>query len=119
MMVNPGEALGLVKSGDVRPIAYTGAKTPAALGNVPPSRKQATRSRSPCRAASSCPGRAREVQQWWIGTIKKVVETPEWRDYVEKQILTEQVLYGEDFRTFLKNTQDVFAATLREHGAIK
>jgi putative tricarboxylic transport membrane protein len=120
MMVNPGEALGLVKSGDVRPIAYTGAKTPAALGNVPTLTEAGYKVEvSMPRGLVLPPGVPAEVQQWWIGTIKKVVETPEWRDYVEKQILTEQVLYGEDFRTFLKNTQDVFAATLREHGAIK
>jgi putative tricarboxylic transport membrane protein len=120
MMVNPGEALGLIKSGDVRPIAYTGTKTPAALGNVPTLAEAGYKvDVSMPRGLVLAPGVPAEVQEWWINTIKKVVETPEWRDYVEKQILTEQVLFGEDFRTFLKNTQDVFATTLREHGAIK
>jgi putative tricarboxylic transport membrane protein len=120
MMVNPGEALGLLKSGDVKPLAYTGTKTPAALGNVPTLAESGYKiDVSMPRGLVLPPGVPAEVQQWWINTIKKVVETPEWRDYVEKQILTEQVLYGEDFRTFLKNTQDVFAVTLRENGAIK
>jgi putative tricarboxylic transport membrane protein len=120
MMVNPGEALGLLKSGDVKPLAYTGAKTPAALGTVPTLAEAGYKiDVSMPRGLVLPPGVPAEVQQWWINTIKKVVETPEWRDYVEKQILTEQVLYGEDFRTFLKNTQDVFAVTLRENGAIK
>jgi putative tricarboxylic transport membrane protein len=120
MMVNPGEALGLIKSGDVKPIAYTGTKTPAALGAVPTLAEAGYKVEvSMPRGLVLAPGVPAEVQQWWINTIRKVVETPEWRDYVEKQILTEQVLYGEDFRSFLKSTQDVFATTLREHGAIK
>jgi putative tricarboxylic transport membrane protein len=120
MMVNPGEALGLIKSGDVKPLAYTGAKTPAALGNVPTLAEAGYKADvSMPRGLVLPPGVPAEAQQWWIDTIKKVVQTPEWRDYVEKQILTEQVLYGEDFRGFLKSTQDVFAATLRDHGAIK
>jgi putative tricarboxylic transport membrane protein len=120
MMVNPGEALGLIKSGDVKPLAYTGAKTPAALGNVPTLAEAGYKADvSMPRGLVLPPGVPAEAQQWWIDTIKKVVQTPEWRDYVEKQILTEQVLYGEDFRGFLKSTQDVFATTLREHGAIK
>lgn len=120
MMVNPGEALGLIKSGDVKPLAYTGTKTPAALGNVPTFAEAGYKTDvSMPRGLVLAPGVPAEAQKWWIDTIKKVVETPEWRDYVEKQILTEQVLYGDEFRTFLKSTQDVFAATLREHGAIK
>jgi putative tricarboxylic transport membrane protein len=120
MMVNPGEALGLIKSGDVKPLAYSGVKTPAALGNVPTFAESGYKiDVAMPRGIVLPPGVSPEVQQWWIETMKKVVETPEWRDYIEKQILTENVLYGEDFRNFLKSTQEVFADTLREHGAIK
>ncbi len=120
MMVNPGEALGLIKSGDVKPLAYSGTKTPVALGNVPTFAEAGYKvDVAMPRGLVLAPGVSPEVQQWWINTVRKVVETPEWRDYVEKQILTENILFGDDFRNFLKNTQDVFAATLREHGAIK
>ncbi|WP_197094539.1 tripartite tricarboxylate transporter substrate binding protein [Microvirga massiliensis] len=120
MMVNPGEALGLIKSGDVKPLAYSGAKTPAALGNVPTFADAGYHIEVAMpRGLVLPPGVSPQVQQWWIDTMKKVVETPEWKSYIENQILTENVKYGEDFRTFLTRTQDVFASTLREHGAIK
>jgi putative tricarboxylic transport membrane protein len=120
MMVNPGEALGLIKSGDVKPLAYSGAKTPAALGNVPTFASAGYNIEVAMpRGLVLPPGVSPQVQQWWIDTMKKVVETPEWKDYIQNQILTENVKYGEDFRTFLAKTQDVFANTLREHGAIK
>jgi putative tricarboxylic transport membrane protein len=51
--------------------------------------------------------------------MKKVVETPEWKAYIEKQLLTENVLYGEDFRAFLQKTQGAFADILKKSGAIK
>jgi putative tricarboxylic transport membrane protein len=120
MMVNPGEALGLIKSGDVKPIAYSGAKTPAALGNVPTFADAGYHIEVAMpRGLVLPPGVSPQVQQWWIETIKKVVETPEWKSYIQNQILTENVKYGEDFRSFLTRTQEVFANTLREHGAIK
>jgi putative tricarboxylic transport membrane protein len=119
-MVNPGEALGLIKSGDVKPLAYSGAKTPAALGNIPTFAEAGYHIEVAMpRGLVLPPGVSPEVQQWWMETMKKVVETPEWKSYIQNQILTENVKYGEDFRTFLTKTQEVFANTLREHGAIK
>jgi putative tricarboxylic transport membrane protein len=120
MMVNPGEALGLIESGDIKPLAYSGQETPEALGDVPTFAEAGYNvGVSMPRGLVLPPDVPEEAQQWWIETIKKVVETPEWKDYVEKQLLTENVRYGEDFRSFLQNTQDTFAEILREHGAIK
>src|SRR5918996_1190603 len=50
-----------------------------------------------------------EAQAWWIETMKKVVETPEWQEYIESNNLTENIRYGEEFRTFLAQTSDTFA----------
>ena len=61
----------------------------------------------------------KEAQDWWIAAMKKVVETPEWKEYIEKQLLTENVLYGEDFRAFLQRTQGTFGDILKKSGAIK
>ena len=59
-----------------------------------------------------------EVQEWWIGTMKQVVETPEWGEYIASNTLTPTVIYGEEFRTFLKRTKDGFEVVLRDVGAI-
>ena len=61
----------------------------------------------------------KEAQQWWIETVKKIVQTPEWKAYIDKQLLTENVLYGDDFRAFLERTQGTFAEILKKSGAIK
>jgi putative tricarboxylic transport membrane protein len=119
-MSNPGEVLGLIQSGDMRALAFSGKATPAALGNVPTFASLGYDiGISLPRGLVLPPGVPKEAQAWWIETMKKVVQTPEWKSYVEKQLLTENVLYGEDFRAFLQRTQGVFADILKKSGAIK
>jgi putative tricarboxylic transport membrane protein len=119
-MSNPGEVLGLLQSGDMRALAYSGKSTPAALGNVPTFASQGYDiGISLPRGLVLPPGVPKEAQAWWIETVKKVVQTPEWKAYIDKQLLTENVLYGEDFRAFLQNTQGTFGDILRKSGAIK
>jgi putative tricarboxylic transport membrane protein len=119
-MSNPGEVLGLLQSGDMRALAYSGKATPKALGNVPTFAELGYDiGISLPRGLVLPPGVPPEAQQWWIDTMKKVVQTPEWKAYIDKQLLTEYVLYGEDFRAFLVKTQGTFAAILRKSGAIK
>jgi putative tricarboxylic transport membrane protein len=119
-MSNPGEVLGLLQSGDMRALAYSGKSTPAALGKVPTFAELGYDiGISLPRGLVLPPDVPKEAQQWWIETMKKVVQTPEWKAYIDKQLLTENVLYGEDFRRFLQKTQGTFADILRKSGAIK
>jgi putative tricarboxylic transport membrane protein len=120
MMVNPGEVLGLLQSGDLRALAYSGKKTPKVLGSIPTFADAGYElGISMPRGLVLPPDVPKEAQQWWIETVKKIVETPEWKAYVEKQLLTENVMYGEEFRDFLNKTQDTFSAILKKSGAIK
>ena len=119
-MSNPGEVLGLLQSGDLRALAFSGKSTPKVLGDVPTFAQAGYEiGVSLPRGLVLPPDVPKEAQQWWIETMKKVVETPEWKAYVDKQLLTENVLYGEDFRAFLVKTQGAFAEILKKSGAIK
>jgi putative tricarboxylic transport membrane protein len=119
-MSNPGEVLGLLQSGDMRALAFSGKATPKALGNVPTFAELGYDiGVSLPRGLVLPPGVPPAAQAWWIETMKKVVATPEWKAYIDKQLLTENVLYGEDFRAFLQKTQGTFADILRKSGAIK
>jgi len=120
IMANPAEILGLVESGDLRPLAYSGVKTPASLGDVPTFADAGYPNEvSQPRGLILPPDVSEEAKQWWTETMKKVVETPEWKEYIEKNSLTENVRYGDEFAAFLENTQNTFAEILREQGAIK
>ncbi len=119
-MSNPGEVLGLLQSGDLRALVYTGKKTPKALGSLPTLAEEGyDLGISMPRGLVLPPGVPKEAQDWWIATVRKIVQTPEWKEYVEKQLLTENILYGEDFRAFLQRTQGTFSDILKKSGAIK
>lgn len=120
IMSNPAEILGLVESGDMKALAYSGVETPASLGDIPTFGEAGYEiGISMPRGIILPPDVPEEAQQWWIDTMEKVVETPEWKEYVASNSLTENVQYGEDFSAFLGSTQDSFAEILREHGAIE
>jgi len=120
MMSNPAEVLGLIASGDLRALAYSGRKAPESLKGVPTLGEAGYEiGISMPRGLILPPGVSRETQQWWIDTMKKVVETPEWREYIVSNNLTENIIYGDAFTDFLRSTQDGFAAVLRQSGAIK
>jgi putative tricarboxylic transport membrane protein len=116
---NPGEVLGLIESGDMKALGYSGQATPPSLGDIPTFADAGYPVNiSMPRGLILAPDVPEEAQQWWIETMKKVVETPEWQQYVESNNLTENIRYGEEFRTFLGETQGAFETILREQGAI-
>jgi putative tricarboxylic transport membrane protein len=120
MVGNPGEILGLIDSGDLRALVYSGASTPAALEGVPTMGDVGHDiGVSMPRGLILPPDAPAEAQQFWIETMQRVVETPEWAAYIENNTLTPTILYGDEFRTFLTNTQNGFEEVLRSVGAIE
>jgi len=120
MVGNPGEILGLIESGELRPLVFSGQTTPDALEGVPTMGDIGFDiGVSMPRGLILPPNAPAEAQDWWIETMKKVVETPEWGEYIEKNTLTPTIIYGEDFRTFLENTKNGFGVVLRSVGAIE
>jgi len=119
MVGNPGEILGLIDSGDLRPLVFSGQNVPEALAGTPTMGELGFDiGVSMPRGLILAPDAPKEAQDWWIETMKKVVETPEWGEYISKNTLTPTVIYGEDFRTFLENTKNGFKVVLKSIGAI-
>lgn len=120
MVGNPGEILGLIDSGDLRALVYSGASTPEALAGVPTMGDVGHNiGVSMPRGLILAPDAPAEAQAFWIETMKRVVETPEWDAYIENNTLTPTFLFGDDFRDFLTNTKDGFEEVLRSVGAIQ
>jgi len=120
MVGNPGEILGLIESGDLKPLVFSGQSTPAALDGTPTMGDIGYDiGVSMPRGLILPPNAPAEAQEWWIGTMQQVVETPEWGEYISGNTLTPTVLYGDDFREFLISTKNGFETVLREVGAIE
>jgi putative tricarboxylic transport membrane protein len=120
MVGNPGEILGLIESGDLRPLVFSGNSTPAALEGVPTMDEVGYNiGVSMPRGLILPPDAPEDAQQFWIETMQKVVETPEWDEYISSNTLTPTVLYGDEFRSFLVDTKNGFETVLRNVGAIQ
>lgn len=116
---NPAEVIGLVESGDAKPLAFSGQEPMSSLPDVPTLGELGYDINISTPRGLVLPlGVEQGVQQWWIDTMKKVVKLPEWEKYLEENDLNEQVRYGEDFTEYLRNTQDKLKRTLQEAGAI-
>ncbi len=120
MMANPAEILGLVESGDMRALAFSGKVAPEALGDIPTMSEAGYEiGVSLPRGLIMAPDAPKEAQDWWIATMKKVVDTPEWKAYISNNQLTSNIQYGDEFKTTILSTQENFAKILREQGVIK
>lgn len=120
MSVNPGEVAGLLQSGDLRALAFSGTKAPESLKGVPTLAELGYDiGISMPRGVVLPPDAPKEAQEWWIATMKQVIDKPEWQEYVKKHDLTPTVLWGEDLNAFLGKTQSEFRRILKAKGAIK
>ena len=120
MVGNPGEILGLIDSGDLRPLVFSGQNVPEVLAGTPTMGELGYDiGVSMPRGLILAPDAPKEAQDWWIKTMKEVVETPEWGEYIANNTLTPTVIYGEDFRTFLQDTMSGFEVVLKSVGAVK
>lgn len=119
MISNPGSILGQVEAGDMRPLVTTSDEPLKALPDVPTDTSLGIEGiPSMPRGLILPPDAPQEAQDWWIETMKEVVETPEWQSYLDDNNLSEDVRWGDDFETYLSETQAQFKKILTEQGAL-
>ena len=119
MVSNTGSILGQVEAGEVKPLLFTGKERLPALEDVPTAEEKGIADLPAMPRGMILPPEApEEAQEWWIDTMKEVVETPEWQEYIESNYLTENILWGDDFQQHLEETVNDFQTTLEEAGAL-
>jgi len=121
MMANPAEALGQIQAGQMKPLAFSGQVRIPQLPDVPTFIEKGYKSVTlPMPRGVVLAGDVpKEVQDWWVDTMKKVTETEEWKKYINDNSLTEYLLFGDDFTKYLEETNKVFKDVLIETGALK
>lgn len=119
MVSNTGSILGQIEAEEVKPLLFTGPERLDVVPDVPTGEEKGI-SDLPAmpRGMILPPDAPQEAQDWWIATMKEVVETPEWKEYIESNYLAENILWGEDFMSFLEDTVTEFETTLEEAGAL-
>ena len=116
---NPGTVLGQVQAGQLRALLSTAEEPLSALPAVPTDTSLGfTGIPSMPRGLILPPDAPAHAQQWWIETMQKVVQTPEWQAYIEENYLSQDLRWGPDFTAYLDTTQGEFRRILTEHGAL-
>jgi tripartite-type tricarboxylate transporter receptor subunit TctC len=65
------------------------------------------------------PGTTKEQSAFYVDVLKKVVATPEWKDYVERNALKETFSSGPDFVKFLEKDDAHHRTLMKEAGFAK
>jgi putative tricarboxylic transport membrane protein len=116
---NPGTVLGQVQAGQLRAPLTTAAEPLPEIPNVPTDESLGfTGLPSMPRGLILPPDAPDYAQQWWITTMQQVVQTPEWKEYIASNHLSEDLRWGPDFTAFLDRTQADFRRILTERGAL-
>jgi putative tricarboxylic transport membrane protein len=120
---NPNESIGGWKAGQVRPLCVfapeklpTTAKATATegWGDLPTCRSQGIaidRFQMP-RTVWLASGVPAEAVAFYAGVMKKVSETPEWKEYIERTVQTGKFMAGDELKAFIadddKSSREVF-----------
>ena len=65
------------------------------------------------------PGTTKEQAQYYVDLLRKVVATPEWKEYIERNALKETFLAGDDFVKFLEKDDAYHRSLMKEAGFLK
>lgn len=65
------------------------------------------------------PGTTKEQAAFYADVLKKVVATPEWKEYVERNALKETFLIGQDFVKFLEKDDAYHRKLMKDAGFLK
>ena len=116
---NTGSILGQIEAEEVRPLLFTGPERLDVIPDVPTGEELGiTDLPALPRGMILPPDAPQEAQDFWIETMKEVVETPEWAEYIESNYLAENILWGEDLNVYLGEVVEDFTTILTEAGAL-
>ncbi|NEU31437.1 tripartite tricarboxylate transporter substrate binding protein [bacterium LRH843] len=119
-VANPGDIGGQLESGDLKALAFSGQERLPNKDEIPTFIELGYDVNvSMPRGVILPPDISEEAKEWWIETMKKVSETPEWAEYIESNGLSEHILYGDDFTAYLEETTTTFERILTELGVLQ
>ena len=62
------------------------------------------------------PGVTKEQQDYYVGLLKKVRETPDWKDYMEKGAFNQTSMTGEEFVKWLGSAEQMHRELMKDAG---
>ena len=120
---NPNEAVGHWKAGRVRPLGIFDTERL----NLPdwktiPTIKEALGKDIHylmLRGIFAAPGIPKDAQEWYVTLLKKVTETPEWKEFTDKGGLKQSFLTGSEYVKWLEPTENLHKDLMTKGGLLK
>ncbi|OFO49081.1 tripartite tricarboxylate transporter substrate binding protein [Nosocomiicoccus sp. HMSC059G07] len=111
---NPTRSMGQIESGMFKPLAFSGKERFHSLKEVPTFIEEGYNVNLSQPRGIVMPGNISEEQkQWWIDAMKQVSETERWKNFVKKNGMTDEFLFGEDFEQMLKETNETYKKAVK------
>ncbi|OPL08688.1 MAG: hypothetical protein AVO33_09740 [delta proteobacterium ML8_F1] len=121
VFTNPNSAIDYIKSGDFRPIAITTEERVDLMPDIPTFKELGYDIVVNIYRGVMAPGGVSdEVVAYYTNMIEELVATEEWqKDYIERNLIVEGYLPGEEFGEYLEEVYLLYEETLTELGLIK
>ena len=120
---NPAECVSHWKAGRVRPLAvFDTARIPEAEWKDIPTVKEALGadiSYLMLRGIFGPPGMPKEAVDWYVGFLKKVYETPEFKDYLSKGALRPAFSTGPEYVKWVESADQLHRELMIKGGLLK
>lgn len=112
---NPARSLGQINGDLMKPLAFSGLERLPQLKETPTFKElgydvNISQPRGVVLAADV----DAEVKEWWIDAMKQVSETKEWKAFIKDNGMSEYILFGDEFTTFLGETNTKFKDSLED-----
>jgi putative tricarboxylic transport membrane protein len=120
---NPIECVSHWKAGRVRPLAvFDGARIPDAEWKEIPTVKEALGldiQYNMLRGIFGAPNMPKDAVEWYVGFLKKVYETPEFKDYLGKGALKPAFATGPEYVKWLEGAEQLHKDLMTKGGLLK
>jgi putative tricarboxylic transport membrane protein len=126
---NPVECVGHWRAGSVRPLCvFDENKMPypdkiagdKSWEDVPTCKSQGLDIEYlMLRGIMTAPGVSQDAVDYYIGVLKKVRETPEWKEYMKKGAFNQSFMTGAEFKQWLAKTAERHHALMEKAGFLK
>ncbi len=117
---NPNELFPNIEAGKLRPMVVFSDERMSKLKDIPTMKEVGYKvvSYSP-RGIVAAAGIAKNEQEWLSNLMKKVTESKEWAEYVDKNLMTLKYLDGPGYGKMLADDEADYTAAFKSMGILK
>lgn len=119
VVANPSEVAGQIEAGTFTALAFSDSARSTNHPDIPTFRELGYDfDFSLPRGVVLPPDLDPAVQDWWVETLKKAIDTPEWQEYLVTNGMSGNPIWGDEFATYLEETSADYESVLKDIGAI-